>query len=102
MSEAECAPRTIGRNVARLRRLRGWSQAQLAAEMAPVLGRTPWSRQAVNMGEQGRRAWTAIEIATVAALFNVSPGSLFEAQECTTCAGSPPAGFTCKECGADT
>lgn len=101
MSEAASAPQTIGRNVARLRRAKGWSQAQLAVELAPMLGRTPWSRQAVNMGEQGRRSWTATEIAAVGQLFGVTPGSLFEDADCTTCSGTPPVGFVCKECGAE-
>lgn len=100
MSDNESAPVVVGRNVARLRRMKGWSQAQLAIELAPKLGRAPWSRQAVNMGEQGKRSWTATEVAAVAGLFGVSPGALFEPSNCVTCDGEPPAGFACMECGA--
>jgi transcriptional regulator with XRE-family HTH domain len=84
----------VSANVRALRRARRWTQAELADRIG--LG---WSKDTAGQAENGRRVWTANEIAVAAEVFGVTPGSLFEAN-CDQCHGAPPPGFTCNACGA--
>jgi transcriptional regulator with XRE-family HTH domain len=59
----------IGRQIARLRAERRMSLAELGEALGRYLER-PWSRQAVHQAEQGRRSFTAAELAALA-LFRV-------------------------------
>jgi transcriptional regulator with XRE-family HTH domain len=101
MSAAE----NISRNVRRLRRARGWKQAEVAEHMAALTG-SPWSAAtwgaAERASEAGRtKSWTANEIAALAELFDMPVGDLFEPQPpCRACNDQPPVGFTCNTCGA--
>lgn len=71
----------IGLNVARLREAAGLSQAEVGARLGGYLG-APWSRQAVSAAEKGRRAFTAVELVSLALAFGTSldqlllPGAL--------------------------
>lgn len=66
----------IGLQVSRLRKSAGMSQAQLADELAPRLEK-PWSRQAVNMAERGKRALSAAELAALALALGTDLVTLF-------------------------
>jgi len=97
------AAEIISRNVRRMRRARGWTQAEAAQRFTEITGQ-PQSNASWSAGEQvGRprqRQWTANDIAGLAALFEVPVGDLFESQPpCRACGGEPPAGFTCNTCG---
>jgi transcriptional regulator with XRE-family HTH domain len=95
------AAQTVSRNVRRLRRARGWMQAEAARKFAAILG-APQSVASWSAGEQDdkprQRSWTANELAALAELFEVAIGDLFN-ECCSKCAGDPPAGFTCNTCG---
>lgn len=102
MSAAE----NISRNVRRLRRARGWTQAEAAQRFVKITGAPPQSKAAWSAAERapetGRpKSWTANEVAVLAELFGVPVGDLFEAQPpCRACNDRPPNGFTCNTCGA--
>lgn len=66
----------IGERVAEYRRGRGWPQAKLAEEVSKLLDK-PWSRQAVNTAEHGRRAFTASELVALAHSLGVKLIDLF-------------------------
>ena len=69
----------IGARVAEYRRGHGWSQAKLAEDVSTLLDK-PWSRQAVNMAEHGRRAFTASELIALAYSLDVKLVDLFHPQ----------------------
>lgn len=99
MSAAE----NISRNVRRLRRARGWTQAEAAQRFSTVAGQ-PQSNASWSAGEQvgksRQRQWTANDVAALSMLFEVPIGDLFEATlPCRQCNDHPPAGFTCNTCG---
>jgi transcriptional regulator with XRE-family HTH domain len=100
------ASENISRNVRRLRRARGWTQAEAAKRFAEVAGAPSMSVASWSAGERApetsrSKSWTANEIAALAELFDVSVGDLFEPQmPCRSCDGTPPVGFTCNTCGA--
>jgi transcriptional regulator with XRE-family HTH domain len=95
------AAQTVSRNVRRLRRARGWMQAEAAQRFAEILG-VPQSTASWSAGEQSnkprQRAWMANELAALAELFGVAIGDLFD-ECCSKCEGEPPVGFTCNTCG---
>jgi transcriptional regulator with XRE-family HTH domain len=98
------AAEIISRNVRRLRRARGWTQAEAAQHLSIITGQllsnASWSA-GERAAETGRpKSWTANEIAALAELFDVPVGDLFEPQPpCRSCGDQPPAGFTCNSCG---
>ncbi|MEX3206024.1 helix-turn-helix domain-containing protein [Streptomyces acidiscabies] len=98
------AAEIISRNVRRLRRARGWTQAEAAQKLSAITGQllsnVSWSA-AERSPETGRpKSWTANEIAALAELFDVPVGDLFEPQPpCRVCGEKPPVGFTCNACG---
>jgi transcriptional regulator with XRE-family HTH domain len=90
------ARQVVSQNVHALRVARGWTQAEFAERLG--LG---WSADTAGQAEHGRRVWTADEIAAAAFALSVPPGRLFwEADACSICHGTPPAGFVCGTCGA--
>ncbi|MBE4735774.1 hypothetical protein [Streptomyces caniscabiei] len=98
------AAEIISRNIRRLRRARGWTQAETAQRFSAITGQ-PQSNASWSAGEQvgkaRQRGWTANDIAALAELFGVPVGDLFEPQPpCRACDGKPPAGFACLTCGA--
>jgi transcriptional regulator with XRE-family HTH domain len=66
----------IGLQIGRLRKQAGMSQAHLANQLAPHLEK-PWSRQAVNMAERGKRAFSAAELAALAVALGTDIVTLF-------------------------
>src|SRR6266568_3065230 len=66
----------IGQQIAHLRAARQMSLTQLGQAMGRYLGK-PWSRQAVHQAEQGRRAFTAAELAALALALDTSVPALF-------------------------
>lgn len=98
MSAAE----NISGRVRRLRKLKGWTQAEAVGQFNRVSGEN-WSEAswglAERVGKGRQRAWTANEIYALAQLFEVPVGDLFETF-CGRCEGTPPLGFTCNVCGS--
>src|SRR5260370_14741034 len=66
----------IGQQIARLRQARRMSLTQLGEAVGRYLDK-PWSRQAVHQAEQGRRAFTAAELAALALALDTSVPALF-------------------------
>lgn len=99
------AAHNISRNVRRLRRAKGWTQAEAAERMAALTGfRTStasWSAGERAPETNRAKSWSANEVAALAELFEVPVGDLFEAHPpCRACDDKPPAGFACLTCGA--
>ncbi|OPC84139.1 hypothetical protein B4N89_27305 [Embleya scabrispora] len=79
--------------------MRGWSAERLAAEV--TASGYPLSRSSVATAERNHRAGMSVDqlVATARAL-GTSPVNLLACGPCPTCHGTPPAGFTCGDCGA--
>lgn len=97
----------VARNVRRLRRARRWTSSDLASRMADV--GCPLTQPMVANIETGRpdaagrrrRDVSADELFAFARVFGVPVEDLVaETPQCGRCAGSPPAGFACTQCGA--
>lgn len=96
--------RIVGSHVHALRTARGWSlrevgrQAQLAGKPIGYLtvGRIERSR------DPARPAVAVIvdDLVTLAAVFGLRPEQLLTAPGCFVCMDKPPAGFSCRSCGA--
>jgi transcriptional regulator with XRE-family HTH domain len=90
----------IGRRIAVLRKRAGMSQEELGVRMGVVNGRC-WPRQTVSLAEKGRRGLAAPEMLALSELLEVPIEQLFHGiPPCEGCNDSPPAGFTCNDCGA--
>jgi transcriptional regulator with XRE-family HTH domain len=70
----------IGRQIARRRAERRLSLTGLGEALGRYLDR-PWSRQAVHQAEQGRRSFTAAELAALALVLDTSIPALFRADD---------------------
>jgi transcriptional regulator with XRE-family HTH domain len=82
-----------------LRRKRGLSLRRMAEETRKL--RRTLSADAVNKIELGVRRIDVDDLFALAAVLGVTPAQLLEPpEECSTCHGRPPAGFTCNACGA--
>jgi transcriptional regulator with XRE-family HTH domain len=87
-------------NLLRLR-LRGGLTKVAVSERVRLLGRSI-PPLAVARIEAGTRRVDADDLVALAAVFGVAAGRLLEAPgACAQCFGMPPAGFACRECGAD-
>jgi transcriptional regulator with XRE-family HTH domain len=89
---------TVAVNMLRLRKLCGWTQEELGAKVG-------WSAPVVSLAERSaaakrNRQFTVDDLVLIAEAFGVAPADLLAVLPCATCQGSPPAGFTCQECGA--
>lgn len=86
-------------NMLRLRKERGWTQKALAAKLG-------WSAQLVCAAERSaaprrNRRFTVDDLLLITEAFGVALTDLLAPiLPCATCQDSPPAGFTCQECGA--
>jgi transcriptional regulator with XRE-family HTH domain len=94
----------VTRNIRAIRKARGWSQRELAKQMAEVgwpLTFACISAMEANLNESDRRTRTVHvdDLVAFAKLFGIEPADLLIAPDCGTCNGAPPAGFTCQECG---
>lgn len=81
----------------RLRNERGWSVAQLAEKITQA--GVPISSGALTKCETAGRQLTLLEALAVARLFAMTVEELAAETPCSVCVGSPPAGFTCNDCG---
>jgi transcriptional regulator with XRE-family HTH domain len=61
----------IGERVRARREERGWTQAELGRHVGSHLGQGDWSRQVISSTEQGKRAFTAAELVTLAHVLDV-------------------------------
>jgi transcriptional regulator with XRE-family HTH domain len=90
---------TVAVNMLRLRKVRGWTQKELAAKLG-------WSAQLVCAAERSttakrNRHFTVDDLVLITEAFGVAPADLLApVLPCATCQDSPPAGFACQECGA--
>jgi transcriptional regulator with XRE-family HTH domain len=97
--------RVVGQNLKRLRAARGLSQRRLVAlaqEKGFRLNHASYSR--IELGRNakgGLRAVTVDELVAYATVLEVRPERLLEEPTCLACCGAPPAGFACRECGAE-
>lgn len=88
-------------NMRRLRRDRGWTQQELGERLG---GRSNASVSAMERSCESKRVkkFDADEIAMIADVLGVTPNELFTPRTpCPNCQDSPPAGFTCRKCGAE-
>lgn len=87
----------LAANMRRLRKTRGWTQKELGSRWGVSL-------QVVNSLETGHRGreFSVNEAVAVAGIFGLPVADLLmPVLPCTTCQGAPPAGFTCRTCGAE-
>lgn len=66
----------IGQRMKDVRELNELTQEQVGEQLGTMLGK-PWSRQAVSMAEQGRRAFTAAELLAIASVVGTTVSRLF-------------------------
>ncbi|WP_120572326.1 helix-turn-helix domain-containing protein [Micromonospora tulbaghiae] len=88
----------VARSVARLRKQKGMTYTELVKRLEDV-GR-PIPILGLRRIERGERRVDADDMAALARVFGVEPWSLTGPPHCDACLGSPPAGFTCNDCGA--
>lgn len=84
-------------NVAALRKARGLSQAQLAANLTGI-GRSVRGPM-IQAIEAGCRRVDVDDLVALAGAFGVQPAELLVPYDCPTCHRRPPPGFRCAECG---
>jgi hypothetical protein len=90
--------RNVATNIRRIREVRRLSQRDVAAGMSAV-GRSVYFNTIAKIEACSRRV-DADDLVALAAALSVSPEQLLaDPTPCSTCAGVPPAGFTCRECG---
>ena len=70
----------IGRSIARRRVELEWTQVQLSDALVPVTGKR-WSQQAVGDAENGRRAFTAIELCALSIVLKSPVSDLLATDE---------------------
>jgi transcriptional regulator with XRE-family HTH domain len=88
----------VAANVRLLRKVRGWSAQRLADNVAEAGHVLP--RVAVAKIEKCGRMVTVDDLVAIASGFGVPAAMLIEVL-CEVCCGSPPAGFACRSCGAE-
>lgn len=82
-----------------LRRKRGLSLRRMAEETQKL--RRTLTADALNKIELGVRRIDIDDLFALAEALNVTAAQLLEPpEECSTCKGRPPAGFSCLACGA--
>lgn len=94
--------RTFGAAVQRARAERCWSQEQVRRRLAASFG-VDLSSSAFSRLECAKRPIRFGEAVALAALLNIDLAPLIPAgvpiAVCDHCDGTPPAGFTCNDCG---
>lgn len=92
--------RCLARNLVQLRYVQRISTTRLS-EMLRERGHVIHA-SAITRIETGGRRVDVDDLAALAVALGVTPQRLMEEPgECETCHGEPPAGFACRECGAD-
>lgn len=99
---AEVIPREqaaiVGANIRTLREGRGWRQSYVGELMGWISNSTVCAAEGRRDGRQ--RTFTPDEVRRLASIFGVKPWQL--TTSCANCAGHPPTGFACLNCGAKT
>lgn len=97
--------RTVGAHIHALRTARGWSLRALGRHTQTVgkpIGYTTIGRIETNRDPQQPAVAVIVDdLVTLAAVFSVRPEHLLTAPGCFVCMDHPPAGFTCRTCGAE-
>lgn len=97
--------RTVGAHIHALRTARGWSLrnvGRLAEVAGKPIGYTTIGRIETNRDpHQPAVAVIVDDLVTLATVFSVRPEQLLTAPGCFVCMDHPPAGFTCRTCGAE-
>ena len=91
--------RAVAANVRHLRTAQGISTARLS-KMLGEHGR-PIQATGITRIEGLYRAVDADDLVALADIFGVSPAEMLTPFRCKACNGEPPAGFSCRICGAD-
>jgi hypothetical protein len=101
--EALQVSKDVARHVLDMRTRFGWTQHELAYQLAHT--DVPLARPAIaaieaSLGTNARvRAITVDELCALATALKTSPEVLLRGPDCRACGDSPPAGFTCNTCG---
>jgi transcriptional regulator with XRE-family HTH domain len=90
---------SVRANIRALRTARGLAQSDIAAKIS-VAGR-PCHRGVIANIEIGYRRVDVDMLTAIAAALDVPPEQLLAPYTCERCDGRPPAGFTCRGCGAE-
>lgn len=85
-------------NVRTLRKSQRLTTEDLAAKMKEA-GREFYATGVTKI-EMGNRRVDVDDLVAIAAALGVEPQELLTPFKCSTCHGEPPAGFTCRTCGA--
>jgi DNA-binding XRE family transcriptional regulator len=85
----------LGTAIRTIRRSAGLKQSELGAAIGVSAG-------SICGLEAGRQRIDAYQLLVLAAALGTTPGVLLAAPPCPVCAGRPPAGMTCGDCGART
>ena len=83
----------FSRRVLRERTRQGLSVREMAARSGGRL-----SPSTISRAEAGREVWLTAALA-IADVLGMTLADMFTPPECTHCDGSPPAGFSCPDCG---
>jgi len=97
--------RIVAENVRRLREARGLSLRGLTRKVVENGHRmNPSSLCRIEIGTHatgGFRPVTVDELVALAKVFELPPERLLAEPKCHACLDSPPAGFACRTCGAE-
>ncbi|TDC42072.1 hypothetical protein [Micromonospora sp. KC213] len=93
--------RVVVHNIDLMRKARGWTKTELVQRLDSAGWPMKHSVAIDRLGD-GRRTLTVDELAILGKVFSVEPWSLTVPPTCDACLGSPPAGFACLACGANT
>ncbi|WP_406444585.1 helix-turn-helix domain-containing protein [Streptomyces sp. NBC_01613] len=90
----------VAANVRSLRETRGLTVRSLSEALGEA--GHPLNRWAVAKIEQLERHVTVDDLAALATVLKTTPQRLLNSPDaCATCGGFPPAGFSCRSCGAE-
>lgn len=98
------ASRIVGAHIHALRTARGWSLREVG-RLTEVAGK-PIGYSTIGRIENGRHqhepavAVIVDDLIALATVFGLRPEQLLTAPGCFVCMDKPPAGFTCRTCGA--
>jgi hypothetical protein len=97
--------RIVGAHIHALRAARGWSLREvgrLSEAAGKPIGYTTIGRIESNRDPaQAAVAVIVDDLVTLATVFGRRPEQLLTAPGCFVCMDKPPAGFTCRTCGAE-
>lgn len=89
----------VAANLRTLRTARGWTQHDMQA-MCEKNGTSINYTKICRFETRALPTITLTELECIAHVFDTTPAELLVPLDCAVCHGEPPAGFTCKNCGA--